>query len=89
MEWEQLGLLAVGAGVDGGYAAKTWEVLSAGLRLDRPSVGPLKLGQTHQPLAPWPSPGHFILPRRAALVAGAQEVGVAGTWRPRLLSATT
>ncbi len=84
MEWEQLGLLAVGAGVDGGYAAKTWEVLAAGLRLDRPSVGPLKPGQTHQPIGAMAIAGSLHPARRAALVAGAREVGVAGELAPEI-----
>ena len=84
MEWEQLGLLAVGAGVDGGYAARTWEVLAAGLRLDRPSVGPLKLGQTHQTIGAMAIAGSLHPARRAALVAGAQEVGVAGELAPEI-----
>ncbi len=57
MEWEQLGLIAVGGAVDGAYAAKTWEVLAAGLRLDRPSVGPMKAGDnecSRQALSPSP-----------------------------------
>ena len=32
MEWEQLGLVAVGDGADASYAVHVWEVLAAGLR---------------------------------------------------------
>jgi len=37
-EWEQLGLIAVGPGADGGYAARAWEVLAAGLRLENATL---------------------------------------------------
>ena len=33
MEWEQLGLVALGDGADASYAVEAWEVLARGLRL--------------------------------------------------------
>jgi len=84
MEWEQLGLLAVGDGVDAGYAAKMWEVLAAGLRLERPSVGPLGRGQNHQSIGAIAIAGSLHPARRAALVAGGQDVGVAGELAPEV-----
>jgi phenylalanyl-tRNA synthetase beta chain len=37
-EWEQLGLIAVGTGADGAYAARIWEVIASALRLEDATV---------------------------------------------------
>jgi phenylalanyl-tRNA synthetase beta chain len=41
VEWEQLGLLALGGDVDAAYAVRCWEVLAAGLRLEGACLAPL------------------------------------------------
>jgi phenylalanyl-tRNA synthetase beta chain len=84
MEWEQLGLVALGGGVDAGFAAKTWEVLAAGLRLDRPSVGPLKLEASPEASGAIAIAGSLHPARRAAILAGGREVGVAGELAPEI-----
>ena len=44
LEWEQLGLVAVGDGVDAAYAVRAWQVLAGGTRVSGPAV------------VPWPGP---------------------------------
>ena len=68
LEWEQLGLVAVGDGVDAAYAVRAWQVLAKGTRVSarpccpgpaRPS-GPGPARRRLQPRAPgpwlWPGP---------------------------------
>ena len=83
MEWEQLGLVALGESVDGGYATKTWEVLAGGLRLDSPSVGPLKPGDNRDGGTAAAIAGSLHPARRAVLLAGGRDVGLAGELAPR------
>ena len=78
MEWEQLGLVALGQSVDSGYTARTWEVVAGGLRLDRPSVGPLNPGGSRIAWGAAAIAGSLHPARRAVLLAGGREVGVAG-----------
>ena len=39
-EWEQLGLIAIGADVDATYAVQAWEVLAGGLKVAGPALVP-------------------------------------------------
>ncbi len=64
MEWEQLGLLAVGAGVDGGHLSRPGRSWPAGLRPDRL----LSVGSTEA----WTSPP--TMHRRHGAVAGAHLI---------------
>jgi phenylalanyl-tRNA synthetase beta chain len=83
MEWEQLGLVALGQSVDSGYAARMWEVVVAGLRLEGPSLGRSnaggdrpggdRIGRGAAAIARSLHPA-----RQAALLAGGRELGVAG-----------
>ena len=41
VEWEQLGLVAVGDDVDATYAVRAWQVLAEGTRVAGPAVVPL------------------------------------------------
>ena len=84
MEWEQLGLVAVGNGADASYAVRTWEVLAAGLRMATASVEPRPRaadGQAHGAIAVMRSlhPG-----RRAAIVAGEGQLGAVGELAPEV-----
>ena len=83
MEWEQLGWVAVGGAVDGAYAAKTWEVLASGLRLDRPSVAPMKpVNNASTGAVAIAASLHPA--RRAILSAGGRDVGIAGELAPEI-----
>ncbi len=84
MEWEQLGLVAVGDTVDAGYATKMWEVLAAGLRLDRASVGPLKTGAGPERGGAAAAARSLYAVRRAAAIAAGREVGVIGELAPEI-----
>jgi phenylalanyl-tRNA synthetase beta chain len=94
LEWEQLGLVAVGDGVDAAYAVRAWQVLAGGTRVSGPAVVPWP-GPT---VVPWPGPpgtsgdstgalavaGSLHPGRRAAVVGGGQVVGVVGELAPEL-----
>jgi phenylalanyl-tRNA synthetase beta chain len=84
MEWEQLGLVALGEGVDGGYAAKMWEVLAAGLRLDRASLGPLPMADDRKAGAATDIAGSIYPVRRAAAIVAGREVGALGELAPEI-----
>jgi len=78
VEWEQLGLVAFGNGADARYAARVWELLVGGLRLEGAAVEPLRPNETGDAggaaaIAPSLHPG-----RRAAAVAAGRPVGVIG-----------
>jgi phenylalanyl-tRNA synthetase beta chain len=88
-EWEQLGLVAVGNGADASYAARTWELLAAGLRMagaslePRPTTadGPRTADGVYGAM-PHDTAGYAMSSlhpgRRAAIVAGERELGAVG-----------
>ncbi|HTT89296.1 MAG TPA: phenylalanine--tRNA ligase subunit beta [Acidimicrobiales bacterium] len=83
MEWEELGLVAVGEGGDGAYAAKMWEILATGLRLEGATVG--RLGGGDVPGGGVPVTARSLYPvRRAAAVAAGRNVGVIGELSPEI-----
>jgi phenylalanyl-tRNA synthetase beta chain len=84
MEWEQLGLVAVGDTVDGGYAAKMWEVLASGLRVDKAVVGPLQMATGPERGGAAAAAGSLYVVRRAAAIAAGREVGVIGELAPEI-----
>jgi phenylalanyl-tRNA synthetase beta chain len=80
LEWEQLGLVAVGDGVDATYALRAWQVLAEGSRVSGPAVVPLAdvpAGAGGVAVAGSLHPG-----RRAGLVGGGQAIGVVGEVAP-------
>ncbi len=84
MEWEQLGLVTLGHGVDATYAVKVWEVLATALRLESPSVGLLRPGQDHQFAGAMEIVGSLHPVRRAAALAAGRRVGVVGELAPEV-----
>ncbi len=86
MEWEQLGLVTLGNGVDATYAVKMWAVLAAALRLESPSVGPLKAGEDHQFTGAMAIVGSLHPGRRAATLAAGRPVGLVGELAPEIAS---
>jgi phenylalanyl-tRNA synthetase beta chain len=88
LEWEQLGVLAVGLDVDATYAVRAWKVLAAGLRLQASGVEPFAAGNTTSPLGGAMAAGGSLHPgRRALVVAGGYEVGVLGELAPAVSAA--
>jgi phenylalanyl-tRNA synthetase beta chain len=88
VEWEQLGLVAAGAGADATYAVRAWEALAAGLRLADASVEPLAAAGAHGrdgrgALAVY---GSLDLGRRAEVVVGGRRVGAVGELAPGIAS---
>ena len=82
---------AIGVGRPGpdastaGTRPRTWEVVAGGLRLDRPSVGPLnRAGSRVKLQAPRPPPAPSIRPAGPSLLADGREVGVAGELAPEV-----
>jgi phenylalanyl-tRNA synthetase beta chain len=82
VEWEQLGLLAVGAGADAAYAVRAWQVLAEGARLSAPAVMPLPEGSPDGGTGALAVAGSLHPGRRGALVAGGQAIGVVGEVAP-------
>ena len=81
VEWEQLGLVASGAGVDATYAARAWEVIASALRLDDAGVVPAAADLGPGALMALPS---LHAGRRAVLSAGGRSVGVVGELAPEV-----
>jgi phenylalanyl-tRNA synthetase beta chain len=76
IEWEQLGLVALGDGADATYAVRAWQVLAEGTGLRGTSVEPLPAGGRvggHGALA---VAGSLHPGRRGALVVAGQTIGV-------------
>jgi phenylalanyl-tRNA synthetase beta chain len=87
LEWEQLGVLAVGPDVDATYAVRTWEVLAAGLRLGASSVEPFGPGGNRSREGTMAAAGSLHRGRRALVVAGGHEIGVLGELAPEVSGA--
>jgi phenylalanyl-tRNA synthetase beta chain len=95
-EREQLGLVAAGAGVDATYAARTFEVLAGGLRLEAGALVPFPEGAVS--LEPWASQQHserdlcrLAVPalhagRRAVIEVAGRSAGVLGELAPEVAS---
>ncbi len=92
LEWEQLGLVAVGEGVGSAYAVRAWQVLAEGTRVSGPAVVPLPgpSGASGPGTLAVSGPGTLAAAgslhpgRRAAVVGGGQVVGVVGELAPEL-----
>jgi phenylalanyl-tRNA synthetase beta chain len=79
LEWEQLGLVAVGDGVDAAYAVRAWQVLAGGTRVSGPAVVPWP-GPT---VVPWPGPTVVPWPGPTGTSgAGTGALAVAGSLHP-------
>jgi phenylalanyl-tRNA synthetase beta chain len=80
VEQEQLGLAAMGEGVDAKYAVRIWEVLAGGLRVEGASFGGTGPGE-RPTMGAWDClhPG-----RRAVVRLGQQPVGVLGELAPEV-----
>jgi len=88
LEWEQLGVLAVGPDVDATYAVRTWEVLAGGLRLGASSVEPFAPGSSGRSReGAMAAAGSLHRGRRALVVAGGHEIGVLGELAPEVSTA--
>ena len=88
LEWEQLGVLAVGRDIDATYAVRAWKVLAGGLRLQDSAVEPFAAGDTGSTLDGAMAAGSSLHPgRRALAVAGGYEVGVLGELAPAVSAA--
>jgi phenylalanyl-tRNA synthetase beta chain len=84
VEWEQLGLVAVGDGADAAYAVRAWQVLAEGTRVSGPGVVPLPLEASGGGTGALAVAGSLHPGRRAALVGGAQTIGVVGEVAPEV-----
>ncbi len=88
LEWEQLGVLAVGLDIDATYAVRAWLVLAGGLRLQASAVEPFAVGNTGSTLDGAVAAGGSLHPgRRALVVAGGYEIGVLGELAPAVSAA--
>jgi len=85
-EWEQLGLVALGAGVDAGYAVRVWEVLAGGLGLGAAGLEGTGLeGAERAPRATDVDGWDALHPgRRAAVSISGRTVGVLGELAPEV-----
>ena len=81
VEWEQLGLVALGAGVDATYAARAWEVIAGALRVDGAAVVPAAADLGPGALMGLPA---LHAGRRAVLAVGGRPVGVVGELAPEV-----
>jgi phenylalanyl-tRNA synthetase beta chain len=85
VEWEQLGLVAVGDGAGAAYAVRAWQVLAEGTRVARPAVVPLPVGASGAGGAGALTVAGSLHPgRRAALLAGGRTIGVVGEVAPEV-----
>jgi phenylalanyl-tRNA synthetase beta chain len=84
MEWEQLGLVAVGDGADASYAVHVWEVLAAGLRMAGASVEPQAPSGDGQLQGASAAMTSLHSGRRAAILAGERQLGVVGELAPEI-----
>jgi phenylalanyl-tRNA synthetase beta chain len=87
LECEQLGLVAMGEGVDAAFAVRAWQVLARGTRVSGPEVVPLPgpdvtsgAGTGALEVAWSLHPG-----RRAAVRGGGQVIGVVGELAPAMV----
>jgi phenylalanyl-tRNA synthetase beta chain len=80
VEWEQLGLVAVGKGVDATFAVRAWQVLAEGTKLSGPAVVPLPAGGSAA--GALAAAGALHPGRRAALMGGGRAIGVVGEVAP-------
>jgi phenylalanyl-tRNA synthetase beta chain len=87
LEWEQLGVLAVGPDIDATYAVRIWEVLAGGLRLEASAVEPLAPGIGRSREGAMAAAGSLHPGRRALVVAGGHEIGVLGELAPEVSAA--
>jgi phenylalanyl-tRNA synthetase beta chain len=74
-ESEQIGLVALGAGVDATYAVRAWEVLARGLRVDAASLEPLGPGGGSGLLGTVPGAGPRGQATGALAAAGSLQAG--------------
>ncbi len=83
VEWEQLGMVAVGSGVDAGYGARAWEVLAGALRLSAPALvaAPMEGAPIFGALA---VTGALHPGRRAVMTVAGRSVGVLGELAPEV-----
>lgn len=87
VEWEQLGFVALGAGVEAGYAARVWEVLSGALRLVGPALVPqLHAGSGAAQAGALAAAGALHPGRRAVMTVSGRAVGVLGELAPQVAS---
>ena len=96
VEWEQLGIVAIGAGVDATYAARMWEVLAGALRLEGAALLPVEGpadGGSHAArpgelgaLGATAAAQSFHPGRRAVIVVGGKAAGVLGELAPEVAS---
>jgi phenylalanyl-tRNA synthetase beta chain len=84
MEWEQLGLVALGQEVDAGYAVEAWEVLARGLRLGEVSVEPLRASPDEEVAGALAATSSLHAGRRASVGAGEGAVGLVGELAPEI-----
>lgn len=82
-EWEQLGVVMVGAGVDATYAARAWEVLAGGLRLEDEALVPFQAGDDAS-TASWAA-GALHPGRRAWIEVAGRAAGVVGELAPEVV----
>ncbi|HYA44302.1 MAG TPA: hypothetical protein VED59_01750, partial [Acidimicrobiales bacterium] len=76
-EWEQLGLLAIGAGADARYAVRLWEVLAGALRLERAGLTRLEhAGRSGR--GALAAAAAFHPRRRQVIVLGGEPAGLVG-----------
>jgi phenylalanyl-tRNA synthetase beta chain len=88
LEWEQLGVLALGRDIDATYAVRVWEVLAGGLRLQASALEPFAGGDIGRSLdGAMAAAGSLHPGRRALVVAGGHEVGVLGELAPEVSAA--
>jgi phenylalanyl-tRNA synthetase beta chain len=95
LEWEQLGVLAVGPDVDATYAARVWEILAGGLRLEASSLEPLAPGDSAFVAGDSRRPSYGAMAaaaslhpgRRALVVSGGREIGLLGELAPEVSAA--
>ena len=87
-EWEQLGLIAVGADVDATYAVQAWEVLAGALRLEDAPVVPLdRAGAAATgPGSALVAAGALHPSRGAAVMIAGHPAGVVGELAPEVAS---
>jgi phenylalanyl-tRNA synthetase beta chain len=87
LEWEQLGVLALGPDVDASHAARIWQVLAGGLRLEGASVEPQN-GPLDANVVAAVAEARSLHPgRRASIVAGGRVIGVLGELAPEVSAA--
>jgi phenylalanyl-tRNA synthetase beta chain len=94
VEWEQLGLIAVGGGVDATYAVRAWQALAGGLRLEGASLEPFEAGagpaggaagpRASERLGALAAAGAMHPGRCSAIVLGGQLAGLVGEIAPEV-----